>query len=152
MCTRHNILHCKAVSPSLQGSTALALFSAGKIHNADRPATANPYCPSFNAQHGHDGSHYSVGSSPLFVESVFSVRTRKECVNFHPFSDYWLHSFNRLDIFLGQLFPVVKLVFDVAHFQKLKAKNIGNCIFDDRFSIFVPGNPFSSMFSEADLF
>lgn len=45
MCTRHNILHCKAVSPSLQGSTALALFSAGKIHGADRPATANPYCP-----------------------------------------------------------------------------------------------------------
>lgn len=45
MCTRHNILHCKAVSPSLQGETALALFSAGKIHNADRPATANPYCP-----------------------------------------------------------------------------------------------------------
>jgi hypothetical protein len=35
----------KAVSPSLQGSTALALFSAGKIHSADRPATANPYCP-----------------------------------------------------------------------------------------------------------
>jgi hypothetical protein len=32
----------KAVSPSLQGSTALALFSAGKIHSADRPATANP--------------------------------------------------------------------------------------------------------------
>lgn len=35
----------KAVSPSLQGSTALALFSAGKIHSADQPATANPYCP-----------------------------------------------------------------------------------------------------------
>jgi hypothetical protein len=32
----------KAVSPSPQGSTALALFSAGKIHSADRPATANP--------------------------------------------------------------------------------------------------------------
>lgn len=32
----------KAVSPSLQGSTALALFSAGKIHSADQPATANP--------------------------------------------------------------------------------------------------------------
>lgn len=47
---------------------------------------------------------------------------------------------------------LVKLIFDVAHFQKLKAKSIGNCIFDDRFSIFVPGNPFSPMFSEADLF
>ena len=116
-------------------------------------STVPPRSPaSLSPAYGHDGSHYSVGSSPLFVESVFSVRTRKECVNFHPFSDYWLHSFNRLDIFLGQLFPVVKLVFDVAHFQKLKAKSIGNCIFDDRFSIFVPGNPFSSMFSEADLF
>jgi hypothetical protein len=31
----------KAVSPSPQGLTALALFSAGKIHSADRPATAN---------------------------------------------------------------------------------------------------------------
>lgn len=31
----------KAVSPSLQGSTALALFSAGKTHSADQPATAN---------------------------------------------------------------------------------------------------------------
>ena len=35
----------KAVSPSLQGSTALALFSAGKIHNADRPATAHERTP-----------------------------------------------------------------------------------------------------------
>lgn len=41
MCTRHNILHCKAVSPSSQGSTALALFGVGDIHSADRPATVN---------------------------------------------------------------------------------------------------------------
>ena len=44
MCSGHNNLLYKAVLLlyCCLGLTALALFSTGKIHSADRPATANP--------------------------------------------------------------------------------------------------------------
>lgn len=50
----HNNLLFKAVLPldHTLGLTALALFSAGKIHSADRPATAN-YILSITTEKSH---------------------------------------------------------------------------------------------------